>query len=118
MKLFKVFFSGRYGLAAGIVLISVLMSIILGGLFSLIAGTFWYCTQWMFWFFGAPCVTGALLLIFTAIEEDLSFGFGCGLYYGTAFAIKILSNFSNTIVLYFAGFLVAALVCYAVYKNI
>lgn len=119
MKFWDFVFGNRYGLAIWCIIIGLLIPIILGAIFGLImGGYFWASIQSMFWYCGAPSVVAGLLLILTPISEDLAVGFGCGLYYGTVLASKVLPPVlrvllnSNPL---FIGFLLSALVCYIVY---
>lgn len=114
----KKFFGTRYGFAVLYLLISFSLTLIIGGLLSLITKDFFYTIGSIFYlFFAFPCVS-ALLLIFTNIEEDLSYGFGAGLYYGTigvaAFIDWLNWHITNCQKL-FCGFVVSSLVCYIVY---
>lgn len=119
MKFWKRIFENRYTSAIFFAIILILLSLLFGAVFSLIGGTFWQMTKIMFWAFFAPGVVASLLLILTPISEDLSLGFGYGLYYGTAAAYTIISKFSwATDFAWIASFIFAALVCYIVYLKI
>lgn len=110
----------RWGLAVVFLLIALLLPLFLG--LSLIpAGMeFWTAVYAMFVLVGAPGVVSAALLVLTPIKEDFSYGFGCGLYYGSC-AIYLLTiklgwsmpEFSR----FLLGFVIAALVCYIVWLD-
>lgn len=110
----------RYKLAAFYIIISLVFPIPFSGLLCLIPkmDDFLFVAKYFFFMFSAfPCVSG-LLLILTNIPEDLSFGFGAALYYGSltiaAITQKIGWGMGDTdrIIL---GFIISALVCYIVY---
>jgi len=101
------------------VLLSIFLTILLGGVLSLLRGNFIESCKAMFLiFFAFPCVA-AILLLSTKIPEDWTLGFGAGLYYGTLVVSALLgeaglsmSDQSDQLVL---GFIFTALVCYIIY---
>lgn len=115
MKIWRFITENRYGEALFVAVISILLSVILGAVLSLIDGHFWRSTQIVFWFFFAPGIVSALLLVLTNIETDLSWGFGCGLYYGSAFLIAIFEKIGNKSLPYIAAISLAITVCYCIY---
>ena len=117
MKIWKFITENRYGEALYMAVISILVSMMLGAVCSLIDGTFWRATQIAFWFFGAPGIVSALLLVLTNIETDLSWGFGCGLYYGSVFLISIFEKIGDKSLSYIAGISLTIVVCYSIYLN-
>ena len=66
-----------------LLLISLAMSFVLGIVFGLIAGNIRDAIIFIFFAFGAGGCVSALLLLVTSIPENLSYGFGLVLYYGT-----------------------------------
>lgn len=115
----KRFLSSRWGLAAWFILMAFLFPILFSAFLCIIPGLdFWYTAQYIFILFcGFPAIS-ALLLILTNIKEDLSFGFGAGLYYGTMaityFSIELgwhIPTWDRLIL----SFIIAALVCYIVW---
>ena len=100
---------------------SFLLTVIMGGLLSLLTRNFWYTCQYMFFlFFAFPIVT-ALLLVFTNIQENLAYEFGAGLYYGTLVMAAITQGFGwnlPDLARIFLSSIISALICYIVYlKN-
>lgn len=71
----------------------------------------------MFLFFSAPVVAAAFLLLFTKVPDDLTYGYGCALYYGT----MVLAELFRELGMYpgwppyAAALLVVSLVCYIVW---
>lgn len=68
------------------------------------------------WIGAAPAAAGVLLLV-TSVPEDLAFGFGCGLYYGTGIAaswIRDWLNVSESSACVIA-FIIVALICYIIW---
>lgn len=71
----------------------------------------------MFLFFSAPAVVAAFLLIFTKVPDDLTYGYGCALYYGTV----VLAELFRELGMYpgwppyAVALLVVSLVCYIVW---
>ena len=114
------FFRNRYGLALWMCIVACLLSLFLGVMFYVIVQSdFLDLVIAMFLMWCAPAVVAALLLILTPISEDLSFGFGCGLYYGTLMAYSIISKFTwSPSFAWIGGFIFAALVCYIVYNKL
>ncbi len=115
MKIWKFITKNRYGEALYMAVISILLSVILGAALSIIAGTFWDMTQSIFWFFCAPGIVSALLLVLTNIESNLSWGFGCGLYYGSVFLISIFEKVGDKSLPYIAGISLTIAVCYSIH---
>lgn len=107
----KKFLGTRYGFAAWLIVIGALLNLIMGAAFGAISGNFLKTSFYLFFIFIAPVVVAAALLVFTKINENWCYGFGCGLYYGTAFAASIIPKINTIIV----GFVIAALVCCIVY---
>lgn len=115
-------FNSRCGWAAFYVIITAVLTVILGFIFSLVFGNvswegFWRASSLMFWYFSAGAIVAAILLIITKIPINLTFGFGCGLYYGTIAAAWILEEFFSVggSAGCSIGFVFAALVCYVVW---
>lgn len=107
----------RFGLAIWAILSSVLCTAFVGGIgFFIIKKV--YVFSYIFWLcFASPWVS-ALLLLLTDIPEDLTFGFGAALYYGTL----VVAHFTEKagwvmkdLDRYFVGFIISALICYIVY---
>lgn len=115
MKIWRFITENRYGEALYLTVISIVLSVILGALLSLIAGTFWHMTQVIFWFFCAPGIVSALLLVLTNIESDLSWRFGYGLYYGSVFLIAVFKEIGDKSLPYIAGISLTIAVCYSIY---
>ena len=71
----------------------------------------------MFLFFSAPVVAAAFLLLFTKVPDDLTYGYGCALYYGP----MVLAELFRELGMYpgwppyAAALLVVSLVCYIVW---
>lgn len=121
-SLFTRMFNSRCGWAAFYVIIAVVLTVILGFIFSLVFGNvswegFWRASSLMFWYFFAGAIVAAILLIITKIPIGLTFGFGCGLYYGTIAAAWILEEFFSVEgnARYSIGVVFATLVCYVVW---
>lgn len=110
----------RYKLAAFYILGSLIFPIPLSGLLCLVPkmDDFWFVAKYCFFMFSAFLCVAGLLLILTNIPEDLSFGFGAGLYYGSIAIAAITQEIgwgigdTDRIIL---GFIISALVCYIVY---
>jgi len=100
-------------------LIALLFPVLFSAFLCLIPGFgFWYTAQYIFFLFCGSGVVSALLLILTNISEDLSFGFGAGLYYGTvaiAFATTKLGWLIPDLDRLILSFVIAALICYIVW---
>ena len=115
----KRFFDSRWGLAVWFTLIALLSPVLLSVFFCWLPGLdFWYTAQYMFFLFCGSGVVSALLLILTNINEDLSYGFGAGLYYGTiaiAYSISKLGWYIPNWDRLILSFTIAALVCYIVW---
>ena len=115
----KRFLDSRLGLALCYIVIGLLASALLSALCCLIPGTsFWNTAQSIYLIFFAPTVAIALLLIFTSIDESLAYGFGIGLYYGTAAiaaaTLKLgwyIPDWDRLLL----SFVVSALICYIVW---
>lgn len=115
----KRFLDSRWGLATWLTLIAFLVPVLLSALLCLVPGLdFWSTAQYIFFLFCGSGVVAALLLILTNINEDLSFGFGAGLYYGTIAiaycSIKLgwhIPDWDRLIL----SFVMAALICYIVW---
>jgi hypothetical protein len=112
------FFNERTKMALKLLLMSAGLTLILGAGLSLVIRDFWYnCMIVWAMFFAFPVVSAALLLL-TNIEEDLSWGFGAGLYYGTGFVCWLVDKFKwgipteGKILL---GVTISGLVCYIAY---
>lgn len=120
-KLIKIL-DTRIGFAIFYILVAGIVCAILGFLFSLFVGlsSFWYTTQYIYVLFGAPSIASAVLLIFTNMDEELTFGFGLGLYYGAclvAYAIGKLGWIIPLLDRFLIGLFVSAVVCYFAYKS-
>lgn len=112
------FFNERTKMALKFLLMSAVLTLILGAGLSLIIKNFWYTCVMVWWIFFAPAAVSAALLLLTNIEEDLSWGFGAGLYYGAGFVCWLVDKFKwgipteGKILL---GLTISGLVCYIVY---
>lgn len=80
----KKFFDGRKGMAFTLLLLSAGLTLVFGAGLSLLTKNFWDTCVIVWGMFFAPAVVSAALLLLTNIEEDLSWQFGMGLYYGAA----------------------------------
>lgn len=115
----KRFLNSRWRLAIWLICGSLLVTILLAGPLCLMPGVgFWYAAQNMFFLFTAFPIASALLLILTPIDEDLSFGFGAALYYGTlaiaAATLKLgwyIPDWDRLLL----SFAITALICYIVW---
>ena len=115
----KRFFNSRWGLATWFTLTAILFPVLFSAFLCTIPGLdYWYTVQYIFILFCGFLVLAALLLVLTNINEDLSFGFGAGLYYGTM-AITYFSTELGwhipTLDRLILSFIIAALVCYIVW---
>ena len=114
----KKFFNERTKMALTFVLMSAGLTLILGAGLSLLTKNFWYTCVIILGMFFAPAVVSAALLLLTNIEEDLSWQFGMGLYYGATFVCWLVDKFKwgipteGKILL---GLIISGLVCYIVY---
>ena len=118
VRFWKSLARNRYGEAFIYAVTSILLSVILGAVCSLIGGRFWYLAQSLFLLFFAPGIVSALLLVLTNIKTNLSWGFGCGLYYGSLFLIAIFKKAGDTSLPYIAGISLTIAICYCIYlKN-
>ena len=110
----------RKGLILFYLLMAPLLSLFLG-LFLLLAGMdFGNAVYAMYVLFCAPATVSAFLMVLTPISENLSYGFGCGLYYGTCAVYVITIKLGWTmpeLSRYLLGFIIASLVCYIVWLN-
>lgn len=80
----KKFLDSRYAQALWFTLMSLLTPLFLALFFFWIPGIgFWMAAQYMFYLFSAFALVSAALLLLTPIHEDLAYGFGMGIYYGT-----------------------------------
>lgn len=117
----KKLFNGRKGMAFTLLLLSAGFTLVFGAGFSLLTKNFWgSCKAFFEIFFAFPVVSAALLLL-TNIEEDLSWGFGAGLYYGTGFVCWLVDEFGWGIPIegqILLGLIISGLVCYIVYLRI
>lgn len=118
----------RFGEALFLISTSIMISVILGGIFYLlfknsINRNFFLWVEVFFLLFTAPAALAGVLRIITNIDPDGNwlFGIACGLYYGTIFVAKILDGIgwnSEMSVRYFIAFVIVALICYIFYiKN-
>ena len=115
----KRFFDSRWGLAVWFTLTALLSPVLLSVFLCLFPGLdFWYTVQYIFFLFCGSGLVSALLLVLTNINEDLSYGFGAGLYYGTiavAYSIDAfgwyIPNWDRLIL----SFIITALICYIVW---
>ena len=103
--------------------LGIILSILIGFLLSLVRGDLsrvWILAKWSYILFFANTIPTSALLLVTQIPEDLTFGFGCGLYYGTLATAtllqKILAISENTALE--IGFIIDALICYIVWLKI
>lgn len=120
-KLFKIL-DTRIGFAIFYILVAGILCTILGFLFSLFdsLSSFWFITQYIYVLFGAPSIASAVLLIFTNMNEELTFGFGMGWYYGAclvAYAIEKLGWIIPMADRFLIGVFVSAIVCYFLYQS-
>lgn len=117
----KRFFDSRYGLAFWFALMGLLFPLFLALMFCWLPGAnFWFTAKYMFILFAAPSLVSALLLVLTRIDVDLSYGFGNGLYYGTAglaYLTTKLPWYMPDLDRILLCFVIAALVCYIVWQN-
>lgn len=84
-------------------------------------GDFIEACKGIFWFFTAPLVVSAALLVLTNIKDDFAGYFGMGIYYGTAILYGIpeelgwiIPKFDRLLI----GAGISCLVAYFVYKNL
>lgn len=114
----KKLFNGRKGMAFTLLLLSAGFTLVFGAGFSLLTKNFWgSCKAFFEIFFAFPIVSAALLL-FTNIEEDLTYPFGAGLYYGTGAVCWLVDEFGWGIPIegkILLGLIISGLVCYIVY---
>ena len=114
----------RYGIGLASIALSLVVSVLMGALFALIAfdGSeylkhFTNASIFMFFFLGGGFAAGGVLLILNILPENLCIGFGCALYYGTILLSGFLSDFiygpdSNRCCI---SFVIVSLVCYIVW---
>ena len=125
----KLTFENRIGLAVILAVISIALSVIFGLLFSFLAficgdmvnsfiWTFWNMAKGALMIFFAPGIVSSLLLALTKMDDDLVFWFGCGLYYGSLFAISICQKIGDETLPYIAGILLTIIVGHVVYKSL
>ena len=114
----------RYKWALYFVCISICISALFGLIFALVlgdlSGKFLEASKICFLWFFAWAFVSAMLLLFTKIPEELSMGFGAGIYYGTAVSAYMIRYFFEVQLKasYGIGFIITILVCYIVWlKN-
>lgn len=118
---------GRKKQAAFLALLSIGVSAVTGLLFCAVGGNdgkpfldkWLFLSEAVFFLFGGGSFVAALLLILTNMSDDLVFGFGHGLYYGTYLgggAIhELLRKRVPEIDCLAIAFVITALVCYIVW---
>lgn len=105
------------------ILTSIFLSIVLGALFAFLPGkrsyldSFLYCSKFFYFLFCAGLSVSGILLLVTNIQEDFSFNFGMGIYYGTVFTSKFLSWLldSEKSEIIFIAFAITSLISYIVW---
>lgn len=128
-KLFNGLTNTRVGYATLLMLLSVLLSALLGTAFVLIPiavdvirgtldqaiGDLLLRAIWiMYLLFGAPISVSAIIVFVFPKLEKLAYGFGCGIYYGGAL-LSVILNTIDTKDHLVSGFLCAILICVIVY---
>ena len=117
-KLLNAALRNRYTTTLSFTISSVVFSALLSAFLLLLAGgSFTRVALICFLLFCGWAPVSFLLAVVTRLPDDLLFGFGAGLYYGTAgaalFIGKVLYVSSDDAVV--LGFVIAALVCTIVY---
>lgn len=104
----------RVWLAVMMMLVSLAMSFVLGIFFGLIAGNIRDAIIFIFLAFGAPGCVSALLLLITSIPDNLSWGFGLALYYGTLLLGNGICEYVGyeDSLHFFIAFVIVAMACY------
>lgn len=78
-----------------------------------------FLSEAIFVMFGGGGFAAALLLLVTSLPDDLVFGFGNGLYYGTALGgvaiYELADGAASEVICYAFSFVVTALICYIVW---
>lgn len=110
----KWFFRNKYTFAAFSILTSVAFSAFLALFFSIAGGRYWDLVIIMFFWFGAPLSVAGLLVLLINLDESLSFGYGCALYYGSVFLAGLLQKWFHIAhhVGLIIAFVIVALSCY------
>lgn len=119
-NIFLKLLDNRYGFALWMCIVACLISLFLGVMiYVIVQSDFLDLVIDMFLMWCAPAVVAALLLLLTPISEDLSLGFGYGLYYGMFAVHNFVTIFTNSITFsYMVSFIITALICYIVYLKI
>jgi len=108
----------RRGAALLYVLVSISFTLLFGGVFSLLLGSFAEsCGAMFLMFFAFPCISAALLLC-TKIPECWAIPLGAGLYYGAVVVsagMRFLGWVESDAGRIAVGFAVSAAACYIVY---
>lgn len=103
---------------------SLLISLIVGIVFAVIADSersfidgIMQMTKIMLLYFGIAGIVGGFLMIATPLQDNLCFGFGCSLYYGTAALSYFLEDLIHTSeeIRFSIAFVIVALVCYIIW---
>ncbi len=118
-KIIDFMFRSRYTVALYATLISLLFSFFIGTIFFLIVkNDYLGCVLGIWWLFGAPLFTASILLIFTRLPEDLTFGFGAGIYYGMIFVVILMGDSGyEKPSSYVTGILISSAVSYIVWRT-
>lgn len=110
----KWFLKNKYTYALFAILGSVVFSAFLAALFSIIGGNFWRLVQIVYLWFGAPLTVAGLLILLLNFKEELSYGYGCALYYGSALIASLLNKWFDITfkTSYIIAFVIVALLSY------
>ncbi len=79
---------------------------------------FWDICKTVFILFGGAPVVSACLILLGILPDNLAYGFGAGLYYGTIGIFAIISKLNwemSTLDSVFLGVIITSLICYIVY---
>ena len=121
-KLPKPFFKSKYGTILLILLGTGGFTFSFGGFLTICNGlkNFWTATGLVFWGFSATAVVYAVILLLELIPEDIAYGFGCAIYYGTLGVWLVLQKFGingpDSSMIACSG-LITCLICYIVYNK-